>query len=123
MDNFESKEIGISLSTEIYMTSSTETPKKKYKHYTKEFKEEVCRLALTSSLKKKEIAAKFDIQPYLITNWLKAMKADGREAFRGRGTRKELEEENRKLRKQIEDLKQEKEILKKATAYFAKNLG
>ena len=105
------------------MSRVTKAHKKKYRHYTKEFKEEVCRLALTSSLMKKEIAAKFDIQPYLIANWLKSMKSDGGEAFRGRGTRKELEEENRKLRKQVDDLKQEKEILKKATAYFAKNLG
>ena len=42
--------------------------------------------------------------------------------FRGRGNRTELEAENQRLKKENGDLRQEREILKKAAAYFAKNL-
>ena len=46
----------------------------------------------------------------------------GTSAFPGSGNLKAEDEEMRKLRKQLADLKEENEILKKAAAYFAKNL-
>ena len=58
----------------------------------------------------------------LISKWLKARDTDGADAFRGRGNRTELEAENAELRKEVIDLRKEKEILKKAAAYFARNL-
>lgn len=51
----------------------------------------------------------------------KAFKEHGMDAFPGKGNLKPEDEEIRQLRRQLADLKEENEILKKATAYFAKN--
>jgi transposase len=92
-----------------------------YRKYSKELKEEVCQLAESGTLTHKELGAKFEIHPTLISKWLSARRADGSEAFRGRGVRTELEAELSRLRKENNDLKLEREILKKAAAYFAKH--
>ncbi|MFN4896789.1 MAG: transposase [Pseudomonadota bacterium] len=94
---------------------------RQYRKYSKELKEEVCQLAESSELSHKELGAKFEIDPTLISKWLAARRNDGAEAFRGRGVRTELEAELSRLKKENSDLKQEREILKKAAAYFAKH--
>jgi transposase len=92
-----------------------------YRKYSKELKEEVCQLAESGTLTYKELGAKFEIHPTLISKWLAARRSDGSEAFRGRGIRTELEAELSRLKKENNDLKLEREILKKAAAYFAKH--
>ena len=96
---------------------------RKYQKYDKDLKEEVCKLAEAGTLSHKELGAKFDIAPNLISKWVTARRNNGSEAFRGRGVRTEIEAENVRLRKENSDLKQEREILKKAAAYFAKHLA
>ena len=58
----------------------------------------------------------------LLSKWRDALKVEGAEAFRGNGNRTALEDENRRLRLENQQLRMEQEILKKAAAYFAKNL-
>ena len=102
------------------MTKAVEG-KRKYRKYSKELKTEVCDLAALGRQTYQELGDKFEIDPYLISKWMRARKREGEEAFRGRGNRTELEAENATLRKEVAELRQEKEILKKAAAYFAKN--
>lgn len=52
---------------------------------------------------------------------MKFYKRDGDSSFPGSGHLKAEDDEIRKLRKQLADLKEENDILKKAAAYFAKN--
>ena len=47
------------------------------------------------------------------------MKVDGRQAFPGKGHQKEDEEQIRGLKREVEVLRQEREILKKALAIFS----
>ncbi len=75
--------------------------------------------AESGALSFKALGVKFEIEPSLISKWVKARSTEGSDVFRGRGNRTELEAENQRLRS---DLRQEREILKKAAAYFAKNL-
>ena len=60
----------------------------------------------------------------LLYKWRRELKDNGADAF-SEGTapvRTSLEEENRQLRHRIRQLEEEKEILKKAAAYFAKHI-
>ncbi|RIL10738.1 MAG: hypothetical protein DCC75_03745 [Proteobacteria bacterium] len=102
------------------MTNSAVT-KRKYRKFSAELKSEVCKLAEAGLQTYKELGEKFDIPAGLIGKWLRASREEGADAFRGRGNRAELEAENTRLRKELNDLRQEKEILKKAAAYFAKH--
>ena len=80
------------------------------------------KLAESAALSFKALGVKFEIEPSLISKWVKARSTEGSDVFRGRGNSTELEAENQRLRKENSDLRQERVILKKAAAYFAKNL-
>jgi transposase-like protein len=60
--------------------------------------------------------------PSLISKWLRTKRVDGAEAFRGRGNRMALGAENERLKGENQNLKTEQEILRNASAYFAKNM-
>ena len=102
------------------MTNS-ESSKREYRKFSKELKSEVCKLASNGLQTHKELGEKFDVPPGLIGKWIKASQTEGAEAFRGRGSRTELEAENAQLKKENSELRQERDILKKAAAYFAKH--
>ena len=96
------------------MTKLTELPEKRgYRKYSVEFKEEVCKLAESGALSFKALGVKFELEPSLISKWVKARSTEGSDVFRGRGNRTELEAENHRLKKENSDLRQEHEILKK----------
>ena len=69
----------------------------------------------------KEASESLGIDKSSLYQWRKEIESEGAEAFRGNGNRTALEEENRQLRLEIRRLREEAEILKKASAYFAKN--
>jgi len=89
--------------------------------FPKEFKSEVCRL-VSSGRSQREVAEKFELSPSLLSKWMSQGESEGKDAFRGLGNRTELEGENHRLRAEVKELKLEREILKKASAYFAKHL-
>ena len=89
--------------------------------HTKEFKVQVCELVLKEGLKTKTVAEQFGLNQNMIYNWLNAYKTFGNEAFVGSGNLRSEDAKIRKLEKEIEQLRLENEILKKAGAYFAKN--
>lgn len=93
---------------------------KKRKTFSREFKQEAVRMC--EGRRVPEVAKSLGIHSNSIYRWREELKDDGPEAFRGRGNRTLLEEENRQLRQRVLQLEQEAEILKKAAAYFAKNL-
>ena len=86
--------------------------------FSKEFKMEAIRLCETRSMT--EVAESLGITASLLYRWRQSANGEGSEAFRGNGNRTALEQELYRLRKENADLREEKEILKKAAAYFAK---
>jgi transposase len=87
--------------------------------YTKEFKQQAVKLCETSEKSQAEIARDLGVADSSLSKWRKEFGEHGEEAFPGKGHQTPLEEENRRLRREIEILKQEREILKKAVSIFA----
>jgi transposase len=97
--------------------------RKPYKTYSKEFKEEAVRMMESSDRPAAEIAMKLGLRRNQLYKWKEQMDSKGDKAFAGRGRpKKEDQSELTTLRQENERLKEEVEILKKAAAYFAKEL-
>lgn len=92
---------------------------KERRKYTREYKVEAVRLAEQRGAR--EVAESLGIDLSSLYQWKKQLATEGAEAFRGNGNRTALEEENRQLRLEVRRLREEAEILKKASAYFAKH--
>jgi len=88
--------------------------------YTKEFKEEAVRLAQTSGKPIAQIARELGISDSAIHGWRRELTEHGKEAFPGSGHQTALEEENRRLKREVERLQQERNILKKAVSIFSR---
>lgn len=92
------------------------------KKYDKAFKEQAVLRILAEETTVSDTAKELGIHYSTVREWVKHYKQDGTNAFPGSGHLKPDDEEVRNMRKQLADLKEENEILKKAAAYFAKNL-
>ena len=95
------------------------TEKRARKSYSKELKEEAVRLM--SEMRAKDVSEKLGIERSLLSRWKREAETEGGDAFRGNGNRAVLEQENHELKKKLKQAELERDILKKATAYFAKN--
>jgi len=87
--------------------------------YTRSFKLQALELVKTSKKSISEIERDLGITPGLLHKWKARMKANGQQAFPGKGHLKEDEELIRRLKREIEVLRQEREVLKKALAIFS----
>ena len=85
--------------------------------YPAEFREEAVRPALTSGKRTSEIAADLGVSYESLRKWIKQHQVDGGNAP---GLTTSEREELRKLRRENRILKEEREILRKAAAYFAR---
>jgi len=68
---------------------------------------------------KAQIARDLGISDSALHKWCKELEEQGDEAFPGKGHQTAIEEENRKLRREVEILRQERDIVKKAVSIFA----
>ena len=88
--------------------------------YTPEFKAEAVKLVTEQGYSIAEAARSLGINDNLIRNWKQALAAQGDRAFPGPGQLPAAEEELRRLRAENRRLLAERDILKKAAAFFAK---
>ena len=89
--------------------------------YTPEFRTEAVKLVLAQGLTIEEAAQRITIPKGTLANWVSAAKrATNPVAPPGSRSVAELEAEVAKLRKELAVERMEKEVLKKATAYFAR---
>jgi len=88
-------------------------------NYTKEFKQDVVNLVVEHGCNCQEAGLRLGIACANVSRWVRQHREE--QQLNGYGTlRRELEEENRLLKKENRRLRMEREILKKAAAFFAK---
>lgn len=92
---------------------------KKRRSYTAEFKREAVRLVQERGMTYTQVGRDLGVGKSLIRDWcIKAASSTGEESDTGSGSA--VEAELRRLRKENAILREEREILKKAAAFFAK---
>lgn len=96
----------------------TERVFKSMTSYTQEFRDESVRLVQESGRTVAEVARELGVQVWTLRGWIKKAREKQRAGLAPEP--ETLEQENRRLRREVAQLRQEREILKKATAYFAK---
>ena len=92
------------------------------RRYEAEFKRETLRLLESSDKGVRELARDLGLSPALLWRWRREAEVAGSAevAFPGQGKRGTGEEEVERLRRELEQVKLERDFLKKAAAYFAK---
>ena len=88
------------------------------KRYTKQFKEEAIRLVNQEGVSLTQIARDLGINAEMLRRWRKDAETRGPKAFRGQGHAHD--EELVKLKRELGRVKRERDFLKDAAAYFAK---
>ena len=88
--------------------------------YTSEFKIEAVKLVTEQGYSVAEAARSLDIGETLLRSWKIASQAEGDQAFPGNGRLPAVEEQLRRLRADNKRLLMERDILKKAAAFFAR---
>jgi transposase len=95
---------------------------KKRRTFTREFKVEAVKLVTEKGYSVAEAARSLDVGQTLLRSWKIALENSGKEAFPGHGKLPASEEEIQRLRAENKRLQMECDILKKATAFFAKEV-
>ena len=93
---------------------------KQRRTFTREFKAQAVKLITEQGRSVAEVARDLDLSESLLRSWKQARAADGTQAFPGRGNLPALEDELRRLRAENKRLPMERDILKKAMAFFAR---
>lgn len=88
--------------------------------YTPEFKAEAIRLVTEEGMRPIEVARDLGVHRSLISNWLRDSRAAKERSDHHEASPQEMAAELRRLRREVALLREEREILKKAAAFFAK---
>ena len=95
----------------------------KNKTFSKAFKEEAVRLMEQTDRPAAEIAREIGIPRNRLYKWQERIRANGVNAFPGSGRQSGESEQLRRLKRELERVREERDILKKAAAYFARESG
>lgn len=90
------------------------------RRFDKQFKLDALRKVQESERPVASIARDLGIHPNVLYKWRDNLLADPEHAFPGKGKLKPEDEEIRRLRREVENLKEERDILKKALAVFSR---
>ena len=87
--------------------------------YTREFKLQAVRMLTDQGLSVAEVARRLGVGENCLRHWRAAAREQGEAAFPGQGQLSPQEDELRRLRAEVQRLRAERDLLKKAAAYFA----
>lgn len=96
----------------------------KRRQFSREFKVEAVRLATNGEKRPEQVARELGIRADVLRSWIR--QSEGRaglldgDVFPGNGNLTSKDEEIRALRRELDVVRQERDFLKKAAAYFAK---
>jgi transposase len=89
------------------------------KTYTREFKLQAVHMLTERGLSVAEAARQLGVGENCLRNWRAAAQQQGASAFPGQGNLSPADDELRRLRAEVHRLRAERDLLKKAAAYFA----
>jgi transposase-like protein len=92
----------------------------KRKRFSREFKREAIRLLDAGQKPAADLARELEVRRNQLYKWKEQLMKHGGGAFPGYGKRAGSADEAARLRRELERVKEERDILKKAAAYFAK---
>ena len=90
--------------------------------FSREFKLEAVNLIRERGVSYAQAARDLDVNVNMVRRWVKEFGSDPMQAFPGLGQMKPEQLEIDRLRKEVAKLKAERDILKKAAAYFAREV-
>lgn len=90
------------------------------KYFTKEFKLEAVKLLESSGQSGSELARKLGVRRNQLYKWQTELRGKGDHAFLGPGQHREREDEVTRLKRELDRVREECEILKKAVGFFAR---
>ena len=93
---------------------------KKRKTYDRQFKTDAVNLVVNGGRTVEEAARELGISSNSLHRWKRILTTNGTEAFPGKGKLGPQEEELRRLRRELAEAKEDRDILKKALAFFSK---
>ena len=88
--------------------------------FSREFKLEAVKLVSERGVSVAQAAKDLDVHENVLRKWVRELREEPQEPFPGNGKQKAQDAEIARLRKEVAKLKLERDILKKAAAYFAK---
>lgn len=89
--------------------------------FSREFKREAAQLVIVRGVSVAQASRDLDVHATVLRRWVREFGSNGPDAFPGKGQLKPDDEELRRLRREVVKLKAERDILKRATAYFARD--
>lgn len=89
------------------------------RRFSAEFKQEAVRLVRERGVSVAQAARELEVHPNLLRVWVRAVAIDPVHPFPGEGQQKPEAAELTRLRREVARLKMERDILKKAAAFFA----
>jgi transposase len=93
---------------------------RKRRHYDADFKREAIRLHQNSGKSCLQIEKELGIGHGILKRWIREFSADSKYSFRGNGHMRPDEAAFRQLQKELDHVRKERDILKKAVAIFSK---
>ena len=93
--------------------------RKKRRSFTAEFKEQAVNLVLDRGLTRSQVAEDLGVSQAQVGKWVKEFESKGAEAFPGNGNLSPTDRRIKELEEQLKTACMERDLLKKATAYFA----